>query len=282
MRVIKKINNNVAICLDGNNNELVAFGKGIGFPKMPYVLNNLSLVTMTFYKLDTNYYQLLKEIPEDILALSAEIVVIAQKKISGNLNPNLVFSLADHINFSITRMQKYQNMKLAFSYDIEQLYPKETKMGRIAVNLIKKRLCVVLPDSEITALAMHFVNSQKIEEVASTKNITDQLIEGATQIIEKAFFVHVDQRSFNYNRFVMHLRYYIKRIQECQQFSEDDISTLFSAMKQEFPKIYFCSKKIADSISNQLNTITTNDEIFYLMIYVKRIIQKEKGGIAHE
>ena len=34
MKVVKKINNNVAICLDSNNCELVAFGKGIGFPKI--------------------------------------------------------------------------------------------------------------------------------------------------------------------------------------------------------------------------------------------------------
>ena len=31
MKVVKCINNNVAICLDDDNNELVAFGKGIGF-----------------------------------------------------------------------------------------------------------------------------------------------------------------------------------------------------------------------------------------------------------
>lgn len=32
MKAIKKINNNVAICVDSNNKELIAFGKGIGFP----------------------------------------------------------------------------------------------------------------------------------------------------------------------------------------------------------------------------------------------------------
>lgn len=36
MRVIKKINNNVALCLDSDNHELIAFGKGIGFPQIPY------------------------------------------------------------------------------------------------------------------------------------------------------------------------------------------------------------------------------------------------------
>lgn len=49
MKVVKKINNNVAICLDSNNCELVAFGKGIGFPKMPYEIQDLSLIDRTFY-----------------------------------------------------------------------------------------------------------------------------------------------------------------------------------------------------------------------------------------
>ena len=35
MIVVKRINNNVAVCRDGNQRELIAFGKGIGFPRRP-------------------------------------------------------------------------------------------------------------------------------------------------------------------------------------------------------------------------------------------------------
>ena len=34
MKVIKNINNNVAICVDDNGHEVVAMGKGIGFSKL--------------------------------------------------------------------------------------------------------------------------------------------------------------------------------------------------------------------------------------------------------
>lgn len=40
MVVLKKINNNVAICKDGGGRELIAFGKGIGFPQTPYALSD--------------------------------------------------------------------------------------------------------------------------------------------------------------------------------------------------------------------------------------------------
>ena len=52
MRVVKKINNNVVVCLDQHGEELVAFGKGLGFQKVPYELTDMTKVTMTFYKLN--------------------------------------------------------------------------------------------------------------------------------------------------------------------------------------------------------------------------------------
>ena len=44
MKVIKNINNNVAICVDDNGHEVVAMGKGIGFSKPPYEVD-LSKIT---------------------------------------------------------------------------------------------------------------------------------------------------------------------------------------------------------------------------------------------
>lgn len=49
VQVIKKVNNNVAVCLDDNGRELIAFGRGIGFPSMPYALSSLEKIERTFY-----------------------------------------------------------------------------------------------------------------------------------------------------------------------------------------------------------------------------------------
>lgn len=42
MKIIRQINNNAALALDGNGKELVVLGRGVGFPKMPYELTDLS------------------------------------------------------------------------------------------------------------------------------------------------------------------------------------------------------------------------------------------------
>lgn len=44
VRVIKKLNNNFAICVDNEGQELIAYGKGIGFPKTPYDITDPTVI----------------------------------------------------------------------------------------------------------------------------------------------------------------------------------------------------------------------------------------------
>lgn len=272
MKVIKKINNNVAACLDTNGHELIAFGKGIGFPAMPYDITDLSSISMTFYKMDKSFYKLLEEIPEEVFELSAIIVKKAQMTLNCNLNPNLLPGLADHINFALKRMEKFKEMKMLFSYDVENLYPEETSLGRYAVKLVEKNLLVKLPESEITNIAMHFVNAEEENISEVTALDAEQLIEEITGIIERELETKIDRKRFNYNRFVIHLRYYLKRIEEKKQFLDDN-GVLFRAMKEESPKIYECAVRISVMIDERLNSQITEDEILYLMIHINRILK---------
>jgi beta-glucoside operon transcriptional antiterminator len=272
MRAIKKINNNVAICTDSNNKELIAFGKGIGFPSMPYEITDLSSISMTFYRIDNRFYNLLEEIPENVFEVTALIVDKARKTLLSPLNPNLLIGLADHINFAIIRLKKYKKMQMLFSYDIEQLYPQETELGRYAVELIKKRIGVILPESEITNIAMHFVNAQEEKEPEKEGPDTEALIWEVADEIEYYFSITIDRTSFNYNRFAMHLRYYIKRIKEETQFMNDN-SSILQVMKENNVKVYDCAFLIGNYIDEKLSSKTTEDEILYLMMHINRIIK---------
>ena len=73
----------------------------------------------------------------------------------------------------------------------------------------------------------------------------------------------------------MHLRYYIKRIKTDKQINENDNLEMFELMKSKEPDIYVGAKRIADYIDKELSTNSNKDELFYLMIYVKRIVNKE-------
>ena len=60
MKVIKNINNNVAICEDSAGNEVVAFSKGIGFKKPPYEID-IKDIDRTFYHVNNHYLDLMYE-----------------------------------------------------------------------------------------------------------------------------------------------------------------------------------------------------------------------------
>lgn len=277
MKVIKKLNNNVAVCIDNNGEQLVAFGKGLGFPKMPYELTDLSKISTTFYNLDIKYLQLLKEIPTEIFDISESIVDQTKNSIKKSFNRNLIFTLADHINFAIQRGQHYSEIQLPFSYEIEQFYPDETALGKFAVELIKQKLGIELPNTEVAAIAMHLINSQ----LEFKENITDvdrtndsYLINQITIILEQEFDSNINTKSFEYNRFVMHLRYYIKRIKNNEQVSQGNFSSFIDTIKEKEPEIYICTKRIISFLEDRLEKICTDDEIFYLMVYIKRMANR--------
>ncbi len=101
----------MALCLDGNQRELIAFGKGIGFKPIPYELTDLSVIERTYYGISPEYQGLLKEIPKEIFDVSGMLVDLAANSIDADFNRNLVITLADHINFAIDRYKKNINIK---------------------------------------------------------------------------------------------------------------------------------------------------------------------------
>ena len=105
MKVVRKINNNVAICVDSNGNELVAFGKGIGFPKMPYEIDDLSKIDRTFYNISNNLLGLINELPENIIAFSTQIFSYINS-LDYDYNQNVILTMADHIDFCLNRYRK--------------------------------------------------------------------------------------------------------------------------------------------------------------------------------
>ena len=122
MKIIRKINTSAAIGLDSKGNEIVVFGKGIGFPAVPYELQDLSVIQRTFYEVDSAYYDLIGSIPEEILMISSEIAEMAEDTLNCELNPNLSFTLADHLNFAISRINQGITLTSPISYDIRHYH----------------------------------------------------------------------------------------------------------------------------------------------------------------
>lgn len=273
MKVIKKINNNVAICLDSNDKELIAFGKGIGFPKMPYVLDDLNLIQRTYYGVNPRYLDLLNDIPDEVFEISTKIVDYAQTKLEYTLNSNVVFTLADHINFAIQRFHKNIQVKVPLSYDVEFLYEKEMDIGKKAIKYINKTMGIRLSSKEATGIALHFINVLTNESIEKPMN-TDDLLQRIIGIIEKELKINIETSSFSYSRFATHVEYLLKRIEENVSIDTKN-HKMYENITEKYPESYQCALKIQEYLNQETGRILNDEELLYLIIHINRLSSRE-------
>lgn len=261
------------MCLDNNQHEVVAFGMGIGFPKVPYELNDLSKISRTFYCVDSSYISMLEHIDEKVLQVAVDIIDYAKQELGGVFSTNVTFALADHINFAIERMQKGMEIKLPLYYDLTHLYEKEVEVGRQACKMIRQQLHVYLPESEACAIALHLINArQSVDQ--TTPMDSDKIISQVTHIIEQYYGIQIKKEDFNYSRFVSHMQYLLKRKDDNVSMSTHN-RQLFEDVKRSFPEIHGCVEDIAKFFWDALHWKLNDEELLYLMLHINRLCSRE-------
>lgn len=272
MKIVKKINNNVALALDAKERELVVFGKGIGFPPMPYELEDLSCVQRTFYDVNKKYFDLLRDVPEAIILAADDIADTAREELNCTLNANLTYALADHLNFAIQRSREGMELPTPLAYDIRHLYPQEYAIAKEGMHQLCKTLDVALPDSEIVSIAMHIITAEnEVGDMHSTI-LTAKVISEITNLVEEHLVVQLDKDGFSYSRFAMHLRYLVQRMMHGKPFNtENSMDGIFAAMRKEYPEIYACVLEIDLFLRDTYGWVCSKEEQLYLIMHIQRV-----------
>ncbi len=274
MLVYKKLNNNVAVCKDGNNKDVVVFARGIGFREMPYELTDMSTVERTFYGISNNYIGLVNDIDKEMFDISSTIVDYAVTKINSEFNPNLAFTLADHINFAVSRYRNNMHVKTPYVGDIKVLYEEEYKIGRAAVNFINKRLKIHLPKEESVSIALHIINAETMPDHVNDELDVDALTENVLGIIEESFKINISREGFNCSRFVTHLHYLIQRLKKGEALDSNN-AVMFEKLTESYPETYKCALDIGKFLEDKLKKSLVDEEIMYLMIHINRMCSRE-------
>lgn len=268
MKVIKNINNNVSLCLDGDGYEVVVFGSGVGFVKPPSEIP-LEKIQRTFYDINPNYLNVISQLDGEILEISKDIIDYANIKLGHTYSSNAIFTLADHIQFAVYRHQKHIPIKLPLYYEVGSLYPKEMKIGVFALSLISSSLEITLPCEEAASIALHLVD-YGLKELDISRNNEKTRIEKCTEIVEEVMGVHVDRKGFNYCRFVTHMYYLLDRIHEKKAILTEN-EKLFDTLIEDYPKTYECVL----AIRKELNCRLQKEEILYLILHINRLCVRE-------
>lgn len=276
MKLIKKINNNFALGLDSNGEHIIVEGKGIGFMKMPCELHDYVQVTRTYYDYDEQYIDLIKEVPQPIMNVANEIYERVTAVLEYNLNQNLPFILADHINFAIERFRKKVTLDLPIYYDLMQLYPIEYELAVFALERIKERLQIELPEKEKSGIILNIINAEmRIHKQQEQPDFYER-IDHIVEIIEYSMHIQVSRDSFNYSRFVSHMTYLYRRLDERHQMSGSN-EKMYLSLAAQYPHTNACVTAICKYMENIGHKCLNKEERLYLILHINRLCDRELG-----
>ena len=240
MRIIKKINTSAALALDSAGREVVVLGKGIGFPPVPYELEDISKVERTFYDVDPKYLGMIAELPQSIVLASADIADLAEIELNCRLNPNLPFTLADQ-----------------------------------ALQILQEQTGLALPQEEAVNVAMHLINAEAESGDLQSVLMTMKILSDVEAIVERCLQIKLDKNSYHYSRFVMHLRYLINRLASDTQ-TEERGADMLRTLAREYPSIYLCAREVADYFDKTWHWRCNDEEVLYLMLHINRVQERNQ------
>ena len=273
MNIQKVINNNVISAFDDNNQEVVIMGRGIGFKAHAGDCVDDAKVEKVFRieneTLSRQFQEILANIPLEHMQLTSEIISYAKESLNVQLNQSIYVTLTDHINFAINRYKKGINLNNALLWEIKRFYSQEYELGRYAVNLIRERLDVELPEDEAGFIALHVVNAEYGTEISNAANFPNQ-VKKMLEIVTEDLGLEMDENSLHYERFVTHLKFLLQRVYRKELLQDEDIE-MAEMIRRKYPKEFSCSKKVADYIEKEIGCKLSEEEKMYLAIHIRRV-----------
>ncbi len=278
MTVEKVINNNIVSAYDETGREVVVMGRGIGFGVRAGAVIDNSKIEKVFriesQGVAEQFKELLANMPLEHAQISNDIISYAKSTLKLKLNQSIYVTLTDHINFAIERYQKGINLENALLWEIKRFYPQEYGLGRYAIDLIRERLHVSLPEDEAGFIALHFVNAEYGTDIRDALHFPNQM-KDILDIVTRELGIRLDEGSLHYERFITHVKFLLQRVYR-KELLPDEESELAEMMKKKYPKEYACSEKIADYIEEAAGCRLSAEEIMYLSIHIRRIAMAEE------
>ncbi len=277
MRIVKQINNNAALAQDEQGNDLVVFGTGIGFHSMPYELEDMSRIQRVFRHVDDELLETISSISQEMLGVAIDIVSAAKQELDCELNPNLYLTLADHLQFAADRFAKGIVIENPLASEIPYVYPREYALGLQGLQIMLAQTGITLPDAEACSIALHVVNAETDGGgfSSSMRAVMEsiEVINGVIELLEKRFKTSFDRQSRSYVRFVSHLRYLVKRLQQGAEVEQQDDS-LLDQVRKDFSEAYDAAQAVARYFRRKKRWRLSNEELLYLMMHLIRFTSR--------
>lgn len=274
MRIDKVYNNNVVLVKGDNNEEIVVMGRGLGFQKKPGDEIDASLIEKTFVMQDSKATNELTRVYVDLSPSETEVVLDiikhGQKVLNTTFDTAFYIALADHLHYTLQQNRENLTIQNPLSWEIRKFFSKEYQLGRDALKIIFEKLGVILPDDEISSIALHFINAQKDSGMIEQNYQISKIVTDILGIVRLFYGKVVDEDSVSYNRFITHIQYFAQRVVNGVVQGKND-SFLYEQVKSNYPVAFSCSEKIKNYVESSYDFPMSKDEQVYITIHIQRL-----------
>lgn len=274
-RIEKLINNNVVFSTDEDQNEIILFGKAIGFGKKSGDIVESSQIIKMFEATDPKEKNFLSNLVEDInpiyIDIASEIINLFESKLHTKVNDMMLISLSDHISNAVANKQEGFELPLDIIQEVKNIYPREFIIAKTGLGILERQTGVVLSEDEAGYIVLHFISAQgntfrsdgKYRLLFQERIITD---------IEEYLNVKLDRTSLYYTRFLTHLSFLAARIHD-NKITDDNNSTLYTLFISQYPELEGCVEKNTKTISDEFHIEINEEEKGYLAIHINNLLK---------
>lgn len=274
MKITKILNNNVVISKI-NGEERIVMGAGIAFGKKNGQAIEKDKIDKIFRMTSDEQERMLtliKELDDDVLLISQEIIVEANKLYKEPLSESIYISLTDHINYAIKRHKEGTVINNPLLYEIKRLYPDEYKIGLFGIDRIAKHFNLDMPKDEAGFIAMHIVNANMNESISNVYEIT-KITQCIVNLVRYHFNLDISEEELSYARFITHLKFFSQRLINSESLEEVMDISLLASLQRKYSESNRCVDKIGDFLKRNYNHDLSNDERVYLILHIARLLK---------
>ncbi|MCU9534031.1 PRD domain-containing protein [Streptococcus sp. CSL10205-OR2] len=275
-RIVKLLNNNVALVKDEQGLQAVVMGNGIAFQKKKGDLLSERQIEKVFSlnssESQENFLTLLKNIPLDFITVTYSVINELSKTYNYPVQEYLYVTLTDHIYCSYKGIieGRYEESHLP---DMSKDYPLEYLMAKEALAIFREKLLSDFPDDELGRILLHFLNAKSVD--TSQPSLKNNPTQNIIAIVQKELAQHhikrTKENSSFYDRLMVHLTYFVEAINK----REDDdmhLMDMDAHIKEAYPKAYEIGSRIYEVIASEFGVDLSQGERFYLVLHVQRLL----------
>ena len=276
MKLVKTLNNNVAVARDDEGREFVVVGLGIGYtPKGEDIPQDRIERTFASTEQQSQLEQLVESIPQRYFDLASEIIEYAQTALGLKLSDSLYIALTDHLCYVHERAERGLLPKNSLIWEIKHYYPEEYRLGEKAVELLNDELACDLDGDEAASIALHIINAELEDGSLHQSMDSLRLMDQVMQIIRYQTHLAVSEDDFDVQRLVVHVRFFVQRV--LGGTPQDVPSPLYQMVRESYPEAYSVAERVRVFVEGKIGRQIGDEEITYLIIHIARLLNKDQN-----